>query len=97
MKITLLLLAACCALALATPIQTQREKQDVLVNRPRFDALGTKQKRDMIGGVKGGMPPRPIPLEYQVTKGEYVCGDKICKLTPGVEPPGCNGMCQYPL
>ncbi|XP_045761939.1 uncharacterized protein LOC123865135 [Maniola jurtina] len=52
--------------------------------------------------LEGGRPdvkgyPHQKPLYPTVRKGEYVCGDKICKLTPGVEPPGCNGICQYPL
>ncbi|XP_069355914.1 uncharacterized protein [Maniola hyperantus] len=47
--------------------------------------------------VKGYPSPPPVTVYPSVRKGEYVCGNKICKLTPGVVPKGCNGICQYPI
>ncbi|CAH2229369.1 jg21776 [Pararge aegeria aegeria] len=48
---------------------------------------------------KGG---RPVHKDYptprlNVRKGEYICGNRVCKLKPGEVPEGCNGMCQYPI
>ncbi|CAK1543646.1 unnamed protein product [Leptosia nina] len=48
--------------------------------------------KGQIPGIKGN--PRPPP-QISLRKGEYVCGDKICKLRPGEIPKGCNGICQY--
>ncbi|CAH2056926.1 unnamed protein product, partial [Iphiclides podalirius] len=42
--------------------------------------------------------PRALSqLEMNLKKGEYVCGNRICKLRPGEVPPNCNGVCQYPI
>ncbi|XP_052743517.1 uncharacterized protein LOC112057236 [Bicyclus anynana] len=50
--------------------------------------------------VKGGRPaykgPPPLSnLHLNLRKGEYVCGNKVCRLQPGEIPKGCNGVCQY--
>ncbi|XP_014365443.2 uncharacterized protein LOC106716438 [Papilio machaon] len=35
--------------------------------------------------------------ELNLRKGEYMCSGRVCKLRPGEIPPGCNGVCQYPV
>uniref|UniRef100_A0A2A4JQC1 Uncharacterized protein n=1 Tax=Heliothis virescens TaxID=7102 RepID=A0A2A4JQC1_HELVI len=102
MKITLVLLLLCLACCISA-VHQRSNKRQVLINRPRIDGFGAREKRApwpwarAQDGVKGRRPATapPIPLEMKLRKGEYVCGNKICKLEPGVVPKGCNGECQY--
>ncbi|XP_022818521.1 uncharacterized protein LOC111350996 [Spodoptera litura] len=105
MKITLLLIAVCLAVCLASAASISSDRRHVLINKPKIDEFGPRAKRSPWpwarpgGGVKGYRPAEAPPSELQkkVRKGEFVCGNKICKLEPGVEPAGCNGLCQYPI
>ncbi|XP_063897412.1 uncharacterized protein LOC110376643 [Helicoverpa armigera] len=100
MKITLILVLLCLA-CISSAIRQRSDRRQILINRPRIDAFGAREKRAPWprpqDGVKGRRPATapPIPLEMKLRKGEYVCGNKICKLEPGVVPKGCNGDCQY--
>ncbi|KAL0861246.1 hypothetical protein ABMA27_008809 [Loxostege sticticalis] len=82
-------------LGCATPIDPKRQ----LVNRPPVP-LHLRARRSP-QEVKGGSPIKGrVPLtrlELTLRKGEYICGNSVCKLQPGQIPKGCNGVCQYPL
>ncbi|CAB3229305.1 unnamed protein product [Arctia plantaginis] len=101
MKFALLLVAICMVLCLASGIENNTGRR--LVNRPKFDIYGHRQKRSAVEGVKGGVRVHPLfefprrKPDLSVRKGEYICGNKVCKLEPGVVPKNCNGMCQYPI
>ncbi|KAF9807034.1 hypothetical protein SFRURICE_011178 [Spodoptera frugiperda] len=108
MKITLLLVAVCLAVSLVSAVSIKSDRRHVLINKPKIDEFGSRAKRSpwpwaRPGGVKGGVKgynpadAPPSELEMKVRKGEYVCGNRICKLEPGVEPVGCNGICQYAI
>ncbi|KAJ8710411.1 hypothetical protein PYW07_009777 [Mythimna separata] len=112
MKITLFVLALCLAVTLAAAVRNHSDKRHILINRPKFDefgpvGFGPRLKRTpwplmRDGWVKGGVKGRPVEappssLEMNLRKGEYVCEGRVCKLVPGVEPKGCNGVCQYPV
>ncbi|XP_041989083.1 uncharacterized protein LOC121740451 [Aricia agestis] len=56
------------------------------------------QGKTQANNVKGrDFPPPPPPAALNLRKGEYMCGDRVCRLQPGQVPEGCNGMCQYRL
>ncbi|KAM3956644.1 uncharacterized protein ACR2FA_009421 [Aphomia sociella] len=73
-----------------SPINPKRR----LINRP-IDIFRHKRSSQYVKGgrpdVKGGHHSTTPPA---LRKGEYVCGDRICKLRPGEIPRNCNG-CQY--
>ncbi|XP_022119703.2 uncharacterized protein LOC110996377 [Pieris rapae] len=48
--------------------------------------------KENVPGIKGNSRPPP---NISLRKGEYMCGNKVCKLRPGEIPKGCNGICQY--
>ncbi|XP_050355985.1 uncharacterized protein LOC126777130 [Nymphalis io] len=67
----------------------------LLINRPKehYVLKRSAQVKGAKPGVKGYNPPPPVDLR----KGEFMCGNRVCKLKPGEIPKGCNGICQYPL
>ncbi|OWR41696.1 hypothetical protein KGM_213353 [Danaus plexippus plexippus] len=88
---TPLLLAAlllACVLVCSSPIDPKR----ILINRPREHDVFKRSDQVKGGkpGVKGYEPPMPA-----LRKGEFMCGNRVCRLKPGQIPPGCNGACQY--
>ncbi|CAK1590744.1 unnamed protein product [Parnassius mnemosyne] len=95
LQIFFLILAVVAWMGLSSPIHT-RYKRAVVSGRYRYRRSPIQQyvkghKADPQAG------SAPSSLEMKVKKGEYVCGDKICKLKPGEIPKGCNGICQYPI
>ncbi|XP_049880263.1 uncharacterized protein LOC126376741 [Pectinophora gossypiella] len=94
--ILIALVALACAVS-SSPIDRKRQ----LINRPPKDLmlLRTIRSEDHVKGyrrrfqVKGGTQKPELSLR----KGEYMCGDRVCRLGPGEMPPGCNGVCQYPI
>ncbi|XP_045455821.1 uncharacterized protein LOC123665576 [Melitaea cinxia] len=67
----------------------------VLINRPteRYLFKRSAQLKGAKPDVKGN---HHVP-SLNLRKGEYICGNKVCKLQPGVVPKNCNGVCQYPV
>ncbi|XP_075985400.1 uncharacterized protein LOC142982664 [Anticarsia gemmatalis] len=97
MKFALLFLAILAVICLTSAIENRTDRK--LINRPKIDIYGYRPKRAPQGGVK--VHPlfnfRPTTTAPSLKKGEYMCGKKVCKLPPGVEPKNCNGECQYPI
>ncbi|XP_047540201.1 uncharacterized protein LOC125073422 [Vanessa atalanta] len=75
----------------SSPINPKR----LLINRPKEHDIFKRsaQVKGAKPGTKGYNPPPPVDLR----KGEFMCGNSVCKLKPGEIPKGCNGICQYPL
>ncbi|XP_045505051.1 uncharacterized protein LOC123701614 isoform X4 [Colias croceus] len=92
--VTLLLFVAVVVLASAAPRDYETHPANVARRSPQY----TKGKIPVRAGyapkaaVEGSIGNTANP---SLRKGEYMCGDKICKLQPGEIPKGCNGMCQY--
>nr|XP_004926040.2 uncharacterized protein LOC101739782 isoform X1 [Bombyx mori] len=99
MKLMLFAAVLCVILWLGASVPINMERR--LVNRPpRDEVMGlSRPKRHQINApIKGRQSPhRRGGIEHMLRKGEYVCGDKICRLKPGEEPAGCNGICQFPI
>ncbi|KAJ0171268.1 hypothetical protein K1T71_012818 [Dendrolimus kikuchii] len=73
------------------PKKTRRDLDDELV---RYRRLASRY------GVKEGSRSGPSidELSKNLRKGEYICGNKVCKLKPGEIPKQCpKGLCQYPI
>ncbi|XP_038218381.1 uncharacterized protein LOC119836978 [Zerene cesonia] len=84
-SVTVLLLIALVVLASAAPRDYETHPAYVARRSPQYTKGQTP-------AVRGGNTS-----STSLRKGEYMCGDKICKLQPGEIPKGCNGMCQYRL
>ncbi|RVE53463.1 hypothetical protein evm_001833 [Chilo suppressalis] len=88
------LVAAC--LVSSTPINPSR----ILINHPTDGPYSRARRSPQY--VKQLVPTYnrrqyvASKLETNLRKGEYVCGNKVCRLKPGVPPANCDG-CQYPL
>ncbi|CAH0717577.1 unnamed protein product, partial [Brenthis ino] len=90
-----LLLSVILCLALVLTASSPMDLDFWLRNRPtQFRLSRSARTKGGEPGVKGISPPPP---KLSVRKGEYICGNKVCKLMPGVIPEGCNGICQYPV
>ncbi|XP_059055845.1 uncharacterized protein LOC131849746 [Achroia grisella] len=79
----------------ASPINPKRR----LINRPTVDIYPKHRQRrapqDVKGGNRIGVKGDRTPPTLHPRKGEYVCGDRMCKLKPGEIPKNCNGVCQF--
>ncbi|XP_031767939.2 uncharacterized protein LOC116413367 [Galleria mellonella] len=76
-----------------SPIDPKRQ----LINRPKVDIYHRQRRspQDVKGGSRNAVKGGHTPPTIHPRKGEYVCGDKMCKLKPGEVPKNCNGVCQY--
>ncbi|CAG5013452.1 unnamed protein product [Parnassius apollo] len=92
-----LILAAVAWMGLSSPIDT-RYKREVapLGYRYRLSPISWRYRRSPIEQNVKGHNSYPqagatfSALELKVKKGEYVCGNKICKLKPGGDTQGLS-------
>ncbi|KAL4702921.1 hypothetical protein ACJJTC_005149 [Scirpophaga incertulas] len=94
MRCLVLLLLLALGLSYATPIDSKRW----LINhheifRDRRSPQYTKGNAPAKTQPKLGRVPL-TKMELSLRKGEYICGDRICKLQPGEVPKHCV-HCQY--